>query len=79
MSYIVLGIAYFFTSLLYIFWPIATLVMLTKVSNFKIALPVTIVITTAIALLGHQAFLFVGVLVLVTSIFFYLIGDYLVW
>jgi len=79
MSYLVLTIVYFFTSLLYIFWPIAVLVMLTKVFNFKIALPSTIVITILIASLGHPAFLFAGAIVLLISILFYLIGDYLIW
>ena len=79
MSYIILGITYFFTSLLYILWPVALLVMLTKVSKFKIALPITIVISVSAFLLGHQAFLLAGAIVFLISILFYLIGDYLIW
>jgi len=79
MSYIILGITYFFTSLLYILWPVALLVMLTKVSKFKIALPITIVIYVSAFLLGYQAFLLAGAIVFLISILFYLIGDYVIW
>jgi hypothetical protein len=53
--------------------------MLTKVSKFKIALPITIVISVLVFLLGHQFFLLVGAIVFLISILFYLIGDYLIW